>query len=421
MRRSRTFCVVNDMRFLRYDLKRIFSRRALVILLLISPVVIIFVFSTVAAPMIFTARGLHFKLAVCDEDGSEPVREFISQLVNSQALSDLVTVYPVPTPEAGEALVLNNDVSVLVHIPAGLFEDMRAGRQVEVSIYSTPVHALEAELITMTLESSLSAVGKSQNLLESAKSLLVQKGVSQTGAEAFLDDSISIAITEYMNRREVLGKSGTVSPMGEYMPLEYYLSAVFSLFAALAILPLIHYTAADANGAILRRGLISGQGSFRFFGIRILSGMILILLVQLMVVPASALLRLADSMMGGSYHANIGAMLAAMLLSSLCYSTLAIAVGTWFPNERTALWAGFFLVLIMAAAGGAIIPSGALPDWVDSAFRYLPLRASMRALSCALFDFNNDVFLQEAGRMGFITVVLLPAGFFGLHRRGRGA
>jgi hypothetical protein len=74
-----------------------------VILLLISPVVIIFVFSTVAAPMIFTARGLHFKLAVCDEDGSKPVREFISQLVNSQALSDLVTVYPVPTPEAGEA------------------------------------------------------------------------------------------------------------------------------------------------------------------------------------------------------------------------------------------------------------------------------------------------------------------------------
>lgn len=417
----RTFCVGNTMRFLRYDLKRIFSRKALVVLLLISPVVIILVFSAIVAPMLFTAKGLHFKLAICDEDGSEPVQEFVTQLVNSQALSELVTVYPVTTVEAGTALVQSNDVSVLVHIPAGLFEKMRTGNPVQVSIISTSTHALEAELITMTLESSLFTVGKSQNLLEMAKSLLVQKGVSQSSAQDFLDDSIGEAITEYMSRREVLGKSGTISPMGEYMPVEYYLSAVFSLFAALAILPLIQFTAADANGALLRRGLISGQGSLRFFLVRLLSGIILILLVQGMVFPASALLRLADSLLGGLYDASIMAVFATMLVSALCYSSLAVAIGVWLPNEKMALWAGFFLVLIMAVSGGVVIPSGALPQWASHVGHFLPLKSSMGALSTTLFHFQKDVFLRETVRTGLLIAALLPMGYVGLYRRGRRA
>lgn len=403
-----------------YDLKRIFSRKALIILLLISPVVIITLFSAIVMPMLYTAKGLHFKLALCDEDGSAPVQEFITQLVNSQALSELVTVYPVPTLDVGTTLVQNGDVSVFVHIPTGFFEKMRAGSQVEVSIISTAAHALESELITMTLESSLSAVGKSQNLIESAKGILTQKGVSQRDAEGFLNNSTSIAIKEFMSRRTVLGKNGTISPMGEYMPVEYYLSAVFSLFAALAVLPLIHYTAVDANGALLRRGLVSGQGGVRFFIVRIVAGILLVFLVQLMLFPTSALLRMGGSLLGGSYSTNITLTLIAILLSSFCYSILAIVIGTWLPTEPTAIWTGFFLALLMAVSGGTLIPFGALPNWMASIGKSLPLRWSMRMLSSSLFNYERGLFFQEAGKMVVACLILLPVGFFGLHKRGRG-
>lgn len=408
------------MRFLLYDLKRMFSGKALVILSLLSPIIVTLVFSAVVAPMIYTAKGLHFNLAMCDEDQSEPVHEFVNQLINSQALSDIVSVYPVTTLDNGIAMLDNGDVSVLIHIPPNIFENIRAGKAVEVSIYSTKAHALEAELISMVLDSSLSAVGKSQNLLESAKNIVVIKGVSETDSELFLENSTSFAITEYMNRREVLGEGGTLSPMGEYLPIEYYLSAIFSVFAALSILPLIHFTANDASGSILRRGLLCGQGTVRFFSVRILSGMIFILLVQLMLVPASLLLNLSGELLGGSYATNIAALIALMILSSFCYSTLAVSLGTWIPQKQSALWIGFYLVLIMSLLSGALIPFGALPKLAASIGQWLPMRSAIRALSNALFSFDREIYLQDVMKLAVFSVILLPLGYLGLRKRGRG-
>ncbi|MFB0919371.1 MAG: ABC transporter permease, partial [Oscillospiraceae bacterium] len=130
------------MRFLVYDLKRMFSGKALVLLCLLSPIIIVLIFSTVVSPMLFTAKGLHYNLAICDEDGSEAVVEFITQMLNSQALKEIVTSYPVKTVDDGIALVESGDISVLVHIPQGLFSDMRDGRQVKVELISTKAHAL---------------------------------------------------------------------------------------------------------------------------------------------------------------------------------------------------------------------------------------------------------------------------------------
>ena len=56
------------MRFMTYDLKRMFSGKALVLMCLLSPIIVVVVFSTIIAPMIFTAKGIHFNIAICVED-----------------------------------------------------------------------------------------------------------------------------------------------------------------------------------------------------------------------------------------------------------------------------------------------------------------------------------------------------------------
>lgn len=406
------------MRFLTYDLKRMFSGKSLVLMCIFSPIVVVLLFSLVVAPMIYTANGLHFNLAICDEDKSEEVNQFIRQMVNSQALADIVDVYPVGSVDIGLTLVENDDVSVLIHIPKDFFENMKNGNMLRVPIYAKKSHALESKLISMSLNSSLALVGKSQNVMESAQEIIVDLGESEENAEIFLDDATSAAITDYMNRREVFGEGGALSPMGEYMPVEYYLSAIFSLFAALSMLPIIHFSAVDVSGAILRRGLLCGMGSVRFFLTRIVSGACFVLLVQLMLFPTSFLLRIAGDVLGGVYASSFPALFLSLMLSSICYSTLALFIATLLPNETTALWTGFFLALAMAVFCGALVPESTLPGWATIVGKWLPLRSSMRMLSVSLFKYDQMIFNIDVLKTGGFTIGFLIFGFLCLRRRG---
>lgn len=410
---------MSALRFLRYDIKRLFFRSSLLSLCLLSPLIVLLIFSMVVSPMLFTGRGLHFNLALLNEDQSAEVNEFINQLIHSQALADLVSVYPVDTVERGIALAEQGKVSVFVHVPPDIFSDIRSGREVRATIYGTSAHSLEMELISMILDSSLSLVGKSQNIMEAARRILLQKEASWEDSQAFLSDATRFAIREYMGRRELLGRSGPLSPLGEYLPVEYYMSAIFSIFAALSMLPLIYFSAADSNGSILRRGLLCGMGAGRFFAVRIASGALFIFLVLAMLFPSSALLRLSGEMLGGAYANSFGALLVSMLLTSLVFSALALAIATWIPGEKAALWAGFFLAVCMAVLCGALIPEGALPEMATAIGRWLPLRASMRMLSASLFDYQQEAFVRDAAKSLSFGAALLPLGFWGLKRRGQ--
>ncbi|MFB0920397.1 MAG: ABC transporter permease [Oscillospiraceae bacterium] len=291
----------------------------------------------------------------------------------------------------------------------------------KVELISTKAHALETNITSMALKSSLEIVGKSQNVMEAARTVLLDKGVSEKDADDYLSESTNDAITRYMSRREALGKNSPVSLAGEFLPVEYYISAIFAIFAALSMLPVIHFSAADSSGAILRRGLLCGIGTTRFFTARIISGAVFILLVLTMLFPASLLLKLAGTLLGGAYANNLAALAISLLLSALCFSALALNIAVWLPSESTALWTGFFLVIGMAAFCGALVPEGALPASASLIGRCLPLRSVLRLLSGSLFHFDKDVFVQDILKMLGFSALLLPLGYFGLRRRGHGA
>ena len=406
------------MRFLLFDLKRIFSGKGLVLMCLLSPILVVLLFSTVVAPMIFTAKGLHFNLAICDEDKSEEVNQFINQMINSEALADIVDVYPVSNVDIGLELVENGEVSVLIHIPNNFFNDLRKGENLNVPVYATKSHSLESRIIAMSLNSSLSLVGKSQNVMEAARLILIDKGASEGVAEEFLDINTETAISDYMNRREVFGEGGTLSPLGEYLPVEYYLSAIFSIFAALSILPIIYFSAVDISGAILKRGLLCGMGAFKFFYSRIISGFIFILLVQFMLFPTSFLLGTASDVLGGTYANNFLALFTTLILSSLCYSSLALLIATLLPDKKTSLWIGFLLVLVMAIFCGALIPESILPSWTVSLGKWLPMSYSMRMLSMSLFNFDSTIFIKDTFKILSFGAFFLFIGFIKLRRGG---
>ena len=402
------------MRFLICDLKRLFSKKAMVALFILAPAAVMVLFSSIVVPMLFTGRGLRFNMALLQEDNSIEVRAFVHAITRGRAIADLVDIREVESLENGFEIMDSGQVSVLVHVPPDIQDSFINRETVVLTIYSTPPHALEQSLIVMTLGESLVTVGQSKNQLDSVRHFLLEQGADPAAADEFTRALTIAAIQDFMSRRQVLGKVGVVSPLGDFMPVEYYLAAVFALFAALAMLPLVHFTAADLTGSIFHRGLAAGRGSVRFYLSRILSGAMFVSLVLLMVVPTSLLLGQAEKLIGSEYQANMAALLFSIILTSFCFSAWAAALAVWIGREQPALWTAFYLVLLMAVSGGAIIPDGSLPVWLAEIGRWLPLRPAMRGLANALFSFDPSLFGADLIRLllaGFLVFLAGLAGF----------
>lgn len=405
------------MRLLLCDIKRVFAGKGTVALCILAPVVVMLLFSTIIAPLFYRAQIAKFNIGICDQDKSKPVRAFVNQLVNSQALKDLVEVYPADSMQHGKDMVQNGDVLVFVYIPQNLFNDMRAQKPVVVDLLSAPHHQLEASLISMALSNSLSVVGKSENLLEEAQQVVLRCGASNEESVLFIQDSTEYAIAEFMNRRQILGYEGMLSPVGEYLPTDYYMGAIFALFAALAMIPLVRFTAADLSGAIIKRGGLCGHGTTSFYFARLFSGFLFVLLVLLMLLPTGVLLRAVNVTLRSVFSGNFAALAGAVLLSALCYSALSAAIAAWIPHGEAALWTTFYLVFLMAMVSGALLPEGYLPGWTREIGRFLPLRASMRSMVSALNVFNESQYALDMIKLGLWAVALTAIGFAGFRKK----
>lgn len=408
------------MRYLICDIKRLFSKKGMVALFILAPAVIMMLFASIIVPMLFTGKGLFFNLAIYQEDNSLEVNSFVYHITHVKSISELTRIIEVDSVDEGVELLKTQQVSVFLHIPSDIMPRMQQRETVTVSIFGTQAHAMEVSLITMTLGEALLTVGQSQNQLEGAKAIILSKGVPLESVDGYVYRVTMDAILEYMNRRQILGKSGTISPLGDYLPVEYYLAAVFAMFAALAMLPLLHFTAADLSGSIFHRGLASGRGVLHFYLARLCSGTIFILLVLLMVLPTSSLLAASDALIGGLYNGSLPALLGTIILGALCLSALAASLAVWIAKAQPAVWTGFYLVLAMSVAGGALIPDGALPAWLAEIGRYMPLRPIMRSLATALFDFDVAQYGSDMLRLLIMTVVLIFIAWAGFARKERG-
>ena len=408
------------MRYLICDLKRLFSKKGMVAMFILAPAAVMVLFSSIIVPMLFTGKGLFFNLAIYQEDNSLEVNSFIYHITHSKSISNLTRIIEVDALTDGIDLLESQQVSVLLHIPSDIMPRLQRRETVTIQIYGTRAHAMELSLITMTLGEALLTVGQSQNQLEGAKQVILSKGVPLADVDDYVYRVTIDAIREYMSRRQVLGKSGTVSPLGEYLPVEYYLAAVFAMFAALAMLPLVHFTAADLSGSIFHRGLASGRGVLHFFLARLCSGTLFILLVLLMVFPTSLLLGASDALIGGIYNGNLLALLGSIVLGALGLSALAAALAVWISKAQPAVWTGFYLVIAMSIAGGALIPDGALPVWLAESGRIMPLRPIMRSLATALFDYDAAQYSADMLRLLVLTGLLFLTAWAGFARKERG-
>ncbi|NCB30565.1 MAG: ABC transporter permease [Clostridia bacterium] len=408
--------------FIYLDIKRLFNSGRTALFALLAPLLGLLVFGSVVAPMLAGSPEMVIPYAVCNEDGSEAVTLFINLISRSESLRDLSAMYPVADLETGYRLLESGQVLVLVHIPQDFYQRITRGEDAQVELTAYPAHTFEQTMIFLTLDGALSAVGQSQNLMHMVGEAARRAGAGEEESETLVNEGLDYAIRQYMERRTALGKGGALSPTGDYLPLEYYISAIFALFAAMAMMPALRLTAADCGGPLLRRGLLASRSQVRRYCLgRLLSGALLIFLTLAILLPICGLFRSMGSVLyWGRDHTAWGwvALLVALPVISLTFSALALAIGGAAGEPRLGLWCGFYAVLLMAALSGALLAEGRLPAILAEIGHWTPLKPAMRIIAGTLFSFDAGRYAQDMLRLCIMLAALLGISDLLIARRG---
>ncbi len=408
--------------WLALDMKRLFRGRALVLATLITPLIGLMIFSAIVAPMLVSGEKLIIPYAICNEDDSEPVRQFVRLLTNAESLKEIAAAYPVNDLKTGYELLEAGRVSVLVHVPADLYARISAMDDTTVNIIANEAHGLERSMIRVIVESMLSVVGQSRNVLQRFGGAAEEAGANEQAVAALIEVQMTEGIGEYMHRRAALSQGGALSPVGEYFPLQYYLSALFAIFAALSMLPSLYLSSCDLCGPVAKRGLLASKSAAaKYFAGRLFSGAALILLSLALLIPTGALLEGLDTILGQEGDTAWLALAPALILISLCFSALALVLGSLITRPRLALWCGFFAVLAMAALSGALVAEGALPGLLAQIGRWTPLKPTMNLLANALFSLDPARYANDMLRLALMLAVFALAGLRLVMRRGAAA
>lgn len=144
------------------DLKRRIRDRSVLILGVVTPLVLAFIFNLVFGPA--TGDGLNLSFGVVDDDRSEISVGFVSMLQDAEA-EDVLSLEVLETRDAAEAALAADDINVFFHIPDGLEQAVFTNRPATIDVVggvnaptSTQIAASFAEQFSTGVATSQLAV-----------------------------------------------------------------------------------------------------------------------------------------------------------------------------------------------------------------------------------------------------------------------
>jgi hypothetical protein len=117
------------------------------------------------------------------------------------------------------------------------------------------------------------------------------------------------------------------------------------------------------------------------------------------------------------FSGNTAALFAAMALLAVAFSAMSLGLAAWLRSSDAAVWVGFWLVVLFAMAGGAILPDTMLPLWAKALGQWSPVRAAMRLLAGAIFKFNAGAFWWDMLKAALWGIAGTACAILGFRRR----
>lgn len=370
------------LRIILIELKRLFSNKLSLALAVLAPVISLLFLASLIAPLFFSNQRLsQMVVAVYPEETHPDAQVVMEDIVSSEYIQSLVDVKFVSSVSEGISWTENGKAAIFVYIPAGLIDKLYSREQATISLWVSPEYYFEASLFLPITNSIVDGFNRIQFALDTLYYRAMDEFPNDFVWQHYYDLTLVIGL-RVMNRPILFDLEG-ISPLGRFLPIEYYTSAIFAFFTGLGLIPLCGYNAKDFTSAALSRGLAVTRWRYQYLFARIISGALYILLVALPMLIVGMLIVGMDFAFGG----NLVALFGVTIVSALCFSSLAVLFGLILPKGDNAVWLGFYFILFMALLGGIIFPD----DYIPKAFliigRFSPLRAGMNNYAVSLFNY----------------------------------
>lgn len=368
---------------LRIELKRLFSNKLSLALVIVAPVITLFAFVSIIAPLLFSNKRLtDVKVTVFNEDSAPDIQLVLDEIEHNDNVRSLADFEEVDSLAEGLDSLNLEKTAIFVHIPPGSIDSLYRRQPVTIEIWINPEYSFESGMIMPLITGVSDGFNRIQNCIDIVYFRIYDQISAQVAGEEIYDLAVNIGF-RMMNRAGLYKLIG-ISPLGRFLPIEYYVSAIFALFIALGLVPLCGYNSADLTSDTINRGISASRHRYKYLFARIFSGTIYILLCSLPMFITGVILLGSGSFFGGNFFALLGT----LLLASFCFSTTAVFLALLFGPNESAAWTGFYYVIFSALMGGVILPDNYLPGLMVKIGQFLPIRAAMNGIAYSLFDFG---------------------------------
>ncbi len=276
------------------------------------------------------------------DQGETQANAIIDSLVQNETTRGLMEI------KSTSELTETDRVCARLTIPKNFQADLFSGKSVTITVAYNESMPLQAGLISGILTSGTNLINTAQKSVNGVYETLRESGYAE--ASSTYSATASKLFTDAFLRHTIFKVGTELSPLGQMLPVEYYATALITLFMILGALSITSLTAEDFP--TLPMHFLAGRGVFHFVMNKLLSGGVYLFILSL---PAAALtLPIAANMYT---LAHLPELLLSLLSLAMMISALGVFGASISTDSQGALRNYFLISMCVIILGGLIVPT----------------------------------------------------------------
>ncbi len=400
------------------ELKKMFYRKSLLLISLLSPVIVLIIFASVMIPSLIRLNGVGIINNVFIEDKSPVINIFINSYVEKTTGNNsksLLKIRKVNSYQAGYKLLSDNDANIFTYIPADTIDKILASEKFDINIYTKLAYAFEASIYVHDLQKNISLAEKLSPSYRLVAQFLSARGLNDEQVDKSILASQKIAGRKFAFRKAMFDYASAAIKKND-IPVLYYIVSIVTIFISLGMLPIVWFTSVDLNSVLIKRSAFKGSLKLRYLVAKLLASALFICLTIALLIPANSLLRIklhaAHQVVENPLLIMVGIVIAAAFLASL-----SIFIASVIPNGIHGIWFAFYMLIIMLFISGGLYPIEKLPPLLKIIGMSTPLFYIKEIIGAIFGVYSQAIYLRSIFMLVLYSVVLFIVSYFLLAKR----
>ncbi len=400
------------------ELKKMFYRKSLLLISLLSPVIVLIIFASVMIPSLIRFNEVGIINNVFIEDKSPVINIFINSYIEKTTGNNsksLLKVRKVDSYQEGYKLLSDNDANIFTYIPEHTIDKILASEKFDINIYTKLAYAFEASIYVHDLQKNISLAEKLSPSYKIISQFLYDQGLSDEQVEESILASQKIAGRKFAFRKAMFDYASAAIKKNN-IPVLYYIVSIVTIFISLGMLPIVWFTSVDLNSVLIKRSAFKGSLKLRYLIAKLLASALFICLTIALLIPANSLLR-AKLHSAHQVVENPLLIIVGIIVTAAFLATLSIFIATVIPNGIHGIWFAFYMLIIMLFISGGLYPIEKLPSFLKVVGLSTPLFYIKEIIGSIFGVYSQTVYLKSIFMLTLYSLVLFIGSYFLLAKR----